>query len=149
MGRWQRKVDQLVGSVIGDGDVSHLPGAGKRLDLGDNANTPDEWRMAFKIMRENEVAPAWITAGKALETREAQLRSEIAREATRFVHAQSPAQARWLRAVSEFQASVARYNSDALRHNLKLPPGIPHWPALKAEALVEAALRKARSRSAT
>ncbi len=39
MKKWQDIVNQLVKDVIGDGDISHLPGAGRPLQLQDKSHT--------------------------------------------------------------------------------------------------------------
>ena len=77
MDRWARIVDHMLFEVIGDGDVSDLPGAGKRLTLADDSHTPADQRAAFKIMQDNEVAPDWMALAKSLEQSEAQIRAEI------------------------------------------------------------------------
>ena len=52
MDRWARIVDHLLGEVIGNGDISDLPGAGKPLPLPNDSHTPPDQRAAFKIMQD-------------------------------------------------------------------------------------------------
>ena len=77
MNRWKKAVDHLVEDLIGDGDVSHLPGAGRPLQLGDDKHTPAELRAAHKIMQDHDVVPDWMTFGKSLEEMEHKLRLQI------------------------------------------------------------------------
>ena len=67
MKRWETLVDKMVREVIGDGNVSHLPGAGKPLDLGLDENTPADQRLVHKILKDHDIAPEWMMRGKALE----------------------------------------------------------------------------------
>ena len=77
MKKWQDIVDQLVKDVVGDGDISHLPGAGRPLQLQDESHTPTELRAAHKIMNDNNVLPDWVAAGRALDQLEEKLRLQI------------------------------------------------------------------------
>ncbi len=154
LNRWDRIADQGAREVIGDGDVSHLPGAGKRLSL-DEQHVPGDMRVAYKIMADNEVMPDWITAGKALEKKERQLREQLNARARRYrqasgsaqsrdaSHRQAAVEANWKRFIAEFQAEIERYNREALLYNLKLPPSLPKRAHLRADKLLERALQDA------
>ena len=153
MKKWRRIVDRLITESIGDGDVSHLPGAGKKLSLTDEGAAPEDMRVAFKIMKDHNVTPDWIEAGARLQRTEAALRSEITSRAQRGLSAMRATQAEasstgaarresnWRRYQERFLERVDRYNREALAHNLTLPSGIPHRPILRAEALIERALQ--------
>lgn len=152
MRRWQSIVDQQIAQSIGEGDVSHLPGAGEPLQFDDQWHTPADQRMAFKIMSENEVLPDWIAAVKALEAQETELRDQVALKAHRYVQAMKAARdagnARqavnnensWKRYAQQLRERVTRYNRAVLDSNLKLPAGIPHRLELRLDALLDQAL---------
>ncbi len=154
--RWDRIADQGARQLIGDGDVSHLPGAGKRLSL-DDEHVPRELRTAYKIMADNEVLPDWIAAGKALATQERKLRDRLVARARRHCqnlelalaagenHRQAKIEAAWRSFAAEFEEEVERYNREALVYNLKLPPSLPKRQHLRADKLLERALKDAGS----
>ena len=152
MKKWERIVDRLINDAIGDGDVSHLSGAGKRLPTRDDSHTPSEWRAAFKMMDDHNVMPAWIATGTRLQQMEAALRKEIKTRAQqrRQKLTQAAAESQiaasvesdWTRYQRRFLARVERYNREALHYNLTLPKGIPHRQILRGEALIERALRR-------
>ena len=153
MDRWTRIVDRLIGEIIGNGDISHLPGAGKPLALHDDCHTPSEQRTAIKILQDHDVFPEWIASGKSLEQNEARLRKEIEARAQRYVHALRTfkrdfkttqignTEADWSRFTADFCDRVERHNRDALLHNLKVPGGIPHQPILDGVVLIKHALK--------
>ncbi len=155
MRKWQRIVDELVSEAIGDGDVSHLPGAGEKLPAAENSNTPSEWRLAFKIMREQGVLPEWITAGKALAAQEEKLRQRIKTRAARYQRelkatrskptVQAQCKKRWQTYQADYREQVERYNRELLLYNLKLPAGLPHRQPLSGEQLIEEALKLAEN----
>ena len=155
MKNWQRVVDRLITDSIGDGDVSHLPGAGKKLALSNDSNTPEELRAAFKIMDDHNVTPQWIEAGLRLEQLEAALRHEIETRAAQHLRdrrragAQPPRAAtvhtNWNRFSARFLERVERYNREVLLYNLTLPSGIPHRRTMRGALLIKQALRRDRS----
>ncbi len=148
--RWKQRVDRQIADVIGDGDVSHLPGAGEKLDLDADSGAPAEWRTAFKIMRDHDVMPEWIAVGKESETREADLRRQIDERARRYRRDKHGADARraargdasWQRCIEAWRERIERFNRDVLLHNLKLPAGIRRRRTLDAEALIRRAARE-------
>ncbi|MCY4063712.1 MAG: DUF1992 domain-containing protein [Chloroflexi bacterium] len=152
MKKWERIVDRLISDAIGDGDVSHLSGAGKRLPTKDESHTPSEWRAAFKIMDDHDVMPEWVATGARLDKTDAALRKQIKTRAQQ--HRRQLARARatsqdsvavesdWIRYRARFLERVERYNREALVYNLTLPRGIPHRRILRGEALIEQALQR-------
>lgn len=155
MKKWERIVDRLITESIGDGDVSHLPGAGKKLSLKDDSSTPEELRAAFKIMEDHNVTPEWIAVGLRLEQMESTLRNQLEMRARQHhmrrarAEATSAGAARiesdWSRYREQFLERVERYNREVLVYNLTLPSGIPHRQTLRGEPLIEQALRQERS----
>ena len=155
MDKWRRIADHLITDAIGDGDVSHLPNAGKPLKLADDAHTPEDQRAAFKIMQDHHVVPDWITERKLLETAEADLRAELTVQAQRFRRESQAARSadhaasireRWTGFLANFSEGVERHNRKALTCNLKLPKGIAHKPILNINSLIATALAEADKR---
>ena len=150
MKKWGRIVDRLITESIRDGDVSHLPGAGKKLSLKDDSATPNELRATFKIMKDHNVTPEWIAAGKRLEQMESTLRNQIETRARqhhmRRARAEATDTARiesdWNRYREQFLERVERYNREVLVYNLTLPSGIPHRQILRGEPLIEQARQR-------
>ena len=142
MQRWERIVEQLVTDAIGNGDVSHLPGAGAPLRLDDGNHTPDEWRIAFKIMNDQEVLPDWIATGKALEQQELELRKQIADRARLYRDRLQLADADrgWEHYKQKTRQRIRRHNREILLLNLKLPAGLPHRPILNPTTVIKQAI---------
>ena len=49
--------EQRIAEAIANGELDDLPGAGKALDLDDNALVPEELRVAHRILKNAGVAP--------------------------------------------------------------------------------------------
>lgn len=91
-----------------------LPGAGKPLNLNQNPHAPAEMQMANKLLKENDLAPAWITEGKELDQARAKLLAQVARAIT--AGEVKPA----------LRDAVSAFNKRILTYNLKLPAGVAH-----------------------
>ncbi len=59
-------VAKQIRQAIERGEFNNLPGAGKPLDLGDDANIPSDWRLAFKMLKDANVSPQWIEQDKEI-----------------------------------------------------------------------------------
>lgn len=120
MRNWRSLIDEQMDEAMKNGAFDNLPGQGKPLDLSDDANTPDDMKLAYKILKENDLAPAWIEEGKELEAERERLIARIQNVTTG-------------KASQGLQDAVTAYNKRTLTHNLKLPPGIPHKRTINLE----------------
>jgi len=154
MKNWQTLIDQIVRESIGDGNVSHLPGAGKPLDLDDDLYTPQNMRVTFKIMKDHDIAPDWMMTGKALEQTEEKLLKQIAIRANRYQRQYAQALRKgsileeiqiedsWKAYRVEFSERIERYNKEVLTYNLSVPNQIAHKQILVSEKLIAIALQQ-------
>ena len=161
MRRWNALIERKISEVIGDGDVSHLPGAGLPLSIDTDGHLPDEWRVAHKLMSDNNVVPEWIARGEALERMETKLKQQISSRAQTYQRdlarakragdnsQRSHLRDRWRRAIADCRERVERYNRELLTYNLNLPAGLRHRLSLDSDALVEQALADARKNGST
>jgi len=53
---WENHVDRLIREAMKTGAFDNLPGAGKLLNLDDEL-TPEHLRLAYKILKDNDLAP--------------------------------------------------------------------------------------------
>lgn len=110
--------DELIRRAIGNG--ANLPNSGKRLDL-DDPYTPDELKMAHKILKDNDLVPSWITDGKELDALYDALIDRVRRALL------APAIPQTL------NADVSAFNKRILSYNLKVPQGLPHKRMIDVE----------------
>ena len=136
--RWQSELDREIARMMNEGEFKNLPGEGKPLNLGDETYVPDDMRMAYRILAQNDMAPDWILVGKELEQSAQKLRNSIAthlrvyREA--LAHAEKSGSATyrqnadgvWANAKKSLEAQTKEHNNLVLTFNLKVPKGIAH-----------------------
>lgn len=57
-------VEQRIQSAMDEGAFDNLPGAGKPIDLYDDIHIPPDLRMAYRVMKGQQLAPPWIELQK-------------------------------------------------------------------------------------
>ena len=120
------------------GALDHLAGKGQPLHLEDDSNVPEEWRLAFHVLRGAGWAPEWAKAA-----RQAQASVDAATADLRRALAEHPDQAGagWLRAVDRFGDEVREANRWIDLANLKAPhPSLqrPRWDGARlAQGIIE------------
>lgn len=121
MQKWQSLIDQQLEEARANGLFENLPGTGKPLDLSEDPNTPDDMKLAYKILKDNDVIPEWMEEGKALEAGREKLIEEIKRVAVASAVSQG------------LRDRISAYNKRVLTHNLKLPPAFAHKRTINLE----------------
>ncbi|OUM99920.1 MAG: hypothetical protein BAA04_13060 [Firmicutes bacterium ZCTH02-B6] len=57
---WRRLAEERIQEAMAQGAFDNLPGKGKPLDLRENPFTPQELRLAYKLLKDANFAPDWI-----------------------------------------------------------------------------------------
>lgn len=145
-------LEQQIRSAIGNGDVSHLPNAGRKFDWSqENPYTPDELRLTYKVMRDADVVPEWIALGRELEALNATIkrlagrihqdyltrRAEADRRGSELLY--RDAEARRAAATQRLKDHIADYNRRLLTFNLTRPAQVPQRVPLTLEDVLSAA----------
>jgi DnaJ homolog subfamily C member 28 len=124
MNRWESAIDQAIRKAMEAGEFKNLPGEGKPLDLNDDANTPADLQLAYKIMRDNGIAPDWVAQGRELETKQTQWCARL--KSVYAAYQQSGNETIWQADWAKFSEEANRLNREILSYNLKLPSGVAH-----------------------
>lgn len=127
MSNW---MDEIIRAAMERGEFDDLPGQSQPLKLDDDPHTPAHLRLAHKVLRENGLAPDWVTEGAAIEHDRAALLVQFGRARPQLRKLPAAGRAK-LRAPLE--AEAAALNRRILSYNLKAPPGIPHKPLIDIE----------------
>lgn len=153
MKRWESFIDEQIKRAIGDGDMHHLPGAGMPLNLDpDNPNVPEELRMAYRLMQDNDVVPEWIMLGQELYADKERIEYRLgafaksyrarladANRAMSFILMRE-ADERWEKACDRIRKEVDAYNKKILNFNISVPPQVNQRIPLSADVLIRKAL---------
>ncbi len=122
-GNWQGLVEQRILDGMERGMFDNLRGAGQPLNLDEDRFVPDEYKLAFRLLRSTGLAPLWVDLNK--EIREDISRMHRFRE---HIHAQwdhiSPIELAHRR--DEYEKRVKEINSKILSYNIIAPSSQVH-----------------------
>lgn len=76
---WRIVAERKIQAWIDEGGPEKLSNRGKPLDLSENPFTPADLRMAFKVMKNADVAPDWIEIAKEIEVELSKAREDARR----------------------------------------------------------------------
>jgi DnaJ family protein C protein 28 len=145
-------VEQQIREAMERGEFDNLPGKGKPLDLGEEENTPENLRMAFKLLKDAGVAPEWIEHDKEIRARLAELRQMFDRhvrweharrtrieprtpDAIITEHARGPRSREQV--IRDFRQRAAELNRAIDDFNLQAPSARVHHARIRIEAEIE------------
>lgn len=129
-------VEEKITDAMERGDFDNLPGMGKPLRLEFDRLVPIEHRLAYRIMRDNDLLPEWISLLKEVEKEIEQARTTIAQAAHLYMAVQAEfggktglqnvkrrlrAMDEWDAARADLQAQVEDINRKIALLNLKVP----------------------------
>ncbi|MBA3945954.1 MAG: DUF1992 domain-containing protein [Herpetosiphonaceae bacterium] len=115
---WQGLVEQRIQDGMAQGLFDNLQGMGRPLNLYDDAFVPDDMRMAFRVLRSNNLAPLWIEVNR-----------EIHEDLARLQRMRGTAQQRWPRLPSyqrerlreDYADRIKEINDKIINYNIMAP----------------------------
>jgi DnaJ homolog subfamily C member 28 len=152
---WMSHIDKQIQKAIEEGQMSNLPGEGKPLVFEDDPHTPQELRLAFKVLKDNGFAPDWMMLGKELDSKRERLLTAIkkgvrayqgalgdaARDTNQGEQRRQRAQSTWESVQKTLWEATQAFNKEIITYNLKVPQGITHKPQLNLEQEIKQLLR--------
>lgn len=147
MSHWESLVDKKIREVIGDGDITHLPGAGEPLQM-DEARSPEDMRMAYKIMKDHNVPPQWMVLAEELDKERVAILTRLKRYAKDYrgrmqdalrsgsMVRRRNAEDRWQEACDRLRDDTDAFNKKVLNYNLTVPRHIEHRVPLDLDSLI-------------
>jgi DnaJ family protein C protein 28 len=128
--------DDHIEKAMEAGAFDNLPGAGKPLQLEHDRLVPEEYRLAYRIMRDNDIQPEWIMLQKGIIAATEQARRALWQTAQRYYTVQEKLQGQQdYHSVSQrlavmderdeakeaFRQAAHKINQQVRQFNLKVP----------------------------
>ncbi|MCA9969211.1 MAG: DUF1992 domain-containing protein [Anaerolineales bacterium] len=124
---WQNLIEELIAEAREGGKFDNLPGAGKPLNLQRNLFAPEQ-DLAHQLLKDNDLAPAWIMERNDLLAAIKTLRTAVAagwarhrREFDLLPAARDATSGRWYDMCRAWDAELAALNKRIVAYNLKRP----------------------------
>ena len=129
-------IDKQLAEARERGEFENLPGEGKPFNFEADRLVPLEQRLAYKVMRDNDIQPNWISLQKEIESDVQQAHKKLQR-AKRFyqkafssldgrrdidsVRQRFQAEDQWNAAKEQFRHEITRINKKIASYNLQVP----------------------------
>lgn len=114
-------IDRLLSEAAARGEFDDLPNAGQPLDLSENPFVPEDWRLAFKILRDNQIVPEFVARRKEIEAIRSEMKKLCANPRHDLRSAVRAELEKLARAVDALNRSLAR-EQQFVRGSLQLAP---------------------------
>lgn len=128
--QWRDLISQRIEEAMREGKFDNLPGRGKPLDLSPQPYVPADMQMANSLLKNNGLAPAWISGRNQVLAEIERFRSKLRREvvehqvasaAARTDAARAALEQRWQRQLLAWEEEIAALNCRIEIQNFKQP----------------------------
>jgi DnaJ family protein C protein 28 len=128
--QWESLVNQRIEEAMRSGAFDNLRNKGKPLDMTPDPHVPPDMQMANSLLKNNDLAPAWIGDRGAMLAAIERFREKLRTVAADFAQARTEAttpqrlhqlEELWQAYVESWRAEVAELNKRILTQNLKQP----------------------------
>ena len=113
---FDRSVEEIIKKAMKEGAFDNLAGKGRPLDLQDDSLTPQEWKTAYKLLRDNGFALPWVEERNQIEDGIEKCRSQ-AQEAYRTADTRFERE----KIISRFKENIETINRRIFQYNLQAP----------------------------
>lgn len=133
LGNLESAIDKQIREAMERGDFENLPGAGKPLNLARDPNIPEEWELAFNLLKNAGYAPDWIETRKEVETLRTKLFAPLERFLKHLPQNQNERARTQENLLEQFRAHAAELNRLIDTYNLKAPTPQVHLRRIRTE----------------
>ena len=127
---WDTLINQRIEEAMRNGAFDNLRNKGKPLDTSPDPHVPPDMQMANSLLKNNDLAPAWISDRGAMLAAIERFREQLRAVAADFARARAEATTpqrgqqldqMWQAYVEGWRAEVVELNKRILTQNLKQP----------------------------
>ncbi len=133
---WNILAQKRIEEAQEQGELNVPQLRGRALDLTENPLVPEDQRLAFKLLKDHDLAPAWIGDGKEIRERVDSALADVRRSRTVFertirqldgrldveaIYARDMAYQTWDKARDRFRTATAKINKLIETYNLRVP----------------------------
>lgn len=117
---WTKLVEDQIREAMARGEFANLPGAGKPLNLAENPYTPEDLRLAYKLLRDSGYAPLWIELHKEIEA-DIAATGRVVENYRRLAASESPAEGALTYLRTTYAQRLSEINEKINSFNLLVP----------------------------
>lgn len=140
-------IDKQIREAMERGDFDNLRGTGKPLNLARDPNVPEDWELAFNLLKNAGYAPDWIETLKQIRAEEEKIRVPFEHFLKSPPGKQEEALRRQTMLIEDFRAQAAALNRTIDTYNLKAPSMQVHLRRIRIDFEIEKFLNEVKQKS--
>jgi len=140
----ESSIDQQIREAMERGDFDNLRGQGKPLNLARDPNVPEDWELAFNLLKNAGYAPDWIETLNQVRAEEEKIRAPLRRYFNNPPKQPADAEQQQAALVEKFRAQAAALNRMIDTYNLKAPSPQVHLRRIRIDFEIEKFLSDAK-----
>lgn len=130
-------IDKQIREAMERGDFDNLRGAGKPLNLARDPNVPEDWELAFNLLKNAGFAPDWIETRKQVDAEQEKIFAPLKRFLTHPpLNLKERARVQET-LIEQFRKQANELNKLIDTYNLKAPTPQVHLRRIRVEYEIE------------
>jgi DnaJ homolog subfamily C member 28 len=134
---YESAIDQQIREAMERGDFDNLRGAGKPLNLNRDPGVPEDWELAFNLLKNAGYAPDWIETRKQVDADRDKLFAPLKRFTTDPPRNKVEREETRAKRVAEFRKGAIELNRLIDTYNLKAPAPQLHLRRIRVDFEIE------------
>lgn len=130
-------IDKQIREAMERGDFDNLRGAGKPQNLARDPNIPEDWELAFNLLRNAGFAPDWIETRKQVDAEQVKLFAPLERFHKNPPTSESERARVQANLIEQFRKQATELNHLVDTYNLKAPTPQVHLRRIRVEEEIE------------
>ncbi len=134
---WESAVEKQIREAMERGEFDNLTGQGKPQDLRRDPNVPEDWELAFKLLKDAGFAPAWIEEAKEIRAARTELFKPFEQYLSSLQRSRSRRPAYEAQLGADFRQNAQDLNRRIDVFNLQAPSPQVHQPRIQIDRELE------------
>jgi DnaJ family protein C protein 28 len=141
---FESAIDQQIREAMERGDFNNLKGAGKPLNLARDPNVPEDWELAFNVLKNAGYAPDWIETLNSVRKEQDKLFAPLNRFLANPPALPDERARRQMELIEQFRKDAKTLNGVIDTFNLKAPADQVHLRRIRIDEEIEKFLGNAK-----
>lgn len=134
---YETTIDQQIREAMERGDFDNLRGAGKPQNLNRDPGVPEDWELAFNLLKNAGYAPDWIETRKQVDADREKLFAPLKRFTADPPRNKAEREEARAKRVAEFRKGANELNRLIDTYNLKAPAPQLHLRRIRVDFEIE------------
>jgi hypothetical protein len=141
---YESAIDQQIREAMERGDFDNLKGSGKPQNLARDPNVPEDWELAYNVLKNAGYAPDWIETLNTIRAQQEKLYLPFNRFLAHPPASEAERARRQTELIEQFRKDAAALNGLIDTYNLKAPTAQVHLRRIRIQEELDRFLAQAK-----